>query len=476
MAGEFAPLNLAQLYQGADQAVAQAMQTNLLVLQTTKMKQEFDSEDKLRALAKSSTTTDESGNTSFDMGRFTQGAYGVDPLKAMAFEKAGVEAKKAALDITKTTTDIQNTQEQIDERRMKTAAERLKFMHEASAVPFIKYKELIDKGTPEEQARAQVQPIYEQAQKNLVMSGLFKPEQLQGMKVMNTPQFDPVVAETGMRQVLGAKDSLAQYWDEKRFGQTERHHQDSTTIQIRGQNITMRGQDLTDARSRESLEQQGLEVKETGDGNFIIIDKKNNGAESVVDKAGKPVQGKSNLTESQGKALGFGQRAVEAHNIILKLEHGGEMGKWVSVKQGAGSVPLVGGMLEGVANSVLPGGMQKYEQAQRDFVNAVLRPESGATITDTEFANAKKQYFPQVGDTPAVIKQKQESREREIKTLQAMAGPGAKQFPEIKRPGAGKSPAEAAAAGSISVSAPDGKTYVFPDQAAADKFKKAAGI
>jgi hypothetical protein len=82
----------------------------------------------------------------------------------------------------------------------------------------------------------------------------------------------------------------------------------------------------------------------------------------------------------------------------------------------------------------MPGGVQKYEQAQRDFVNAVLRPESGATITDTEFANAKKQYFPQVGDTPAVIKQKQEAREREIKTLQAMAGPGAKQFPEIKRP------------------------------------------
>ena len=38
---------------------------------------------------------------------------------------------------------------------------------------------------------------------------------------------------------------------------------------------------------------------------------------------------------------------------------------------------------------------QKYEQAQRDWVNANLRKESGAVISDSEFANASKQYFPQ---------------------------------------------------------------------------------
>jgi hypothetical protein len=353
-------------------------------------------------------------------------------MKAMAFEKAGVEAKKKALEIKKTEGEIANTQEQIDERRMKGAADRLKAMNEASTVPLMKYKELIEKGMPEDQARAQVQPLHEQAIKNLITSGLFKPEQLQKFDLPE--QFDPTKAEAGMRQVLGAKDALAQYWDERKFNQAERFHKDSMQIQVRGQNITVRGQDLTDARAKDTLAQQGIEVKEDADGNFQLIDKKTGTSEGVVDKSGKPLQGKSSLTESQGKALGFGQRAVEAHNIILGLEHAGEMGKFVAVKQGAGNVPLVGGILEGTINSTMPGGVQKYEQAQRDFVNAVLRPESGATITDTEFANAKKQYFPQVGDTPAVIKQKQEAREREIKTLQAMAGPGAKQFPEIKRP------------------------------------------
>jgi hypothetical protein len=60
---DFKPLNLAQLYQGADASVAQAMQTNLLVLQSQHMKQEFDTEDALRSLAKRSTVADEIGAT-----------------------------------------------------------------------------------------------------------------------------------------------------------------------------------------------------------------------------------------------------------------------------------------------------------------------------------------------------------------------------------------------------------------------------
>jgi hypothetical protein len=49
-----------------------------------------------------------------------------------------------------------------------------------------------------------VQPLHEQAIKNLITSGLFKPEQLQKFDLPE--QFDPTKAEAGMRQVLGAKD------------------------------------------------------------------------------------------------------------------------------------------------------------------------------------------------------------------------------------------------------------------------------
>jgi hypothetical protein len=53
---------------------------------------------------------------------------------------------------------------------------------------------------------------------------------------------------------------------------------------------------------------------------------------------------------------------------------------------------------------------QQYEQAKRNFVNAVLRRESGAVISPDEFSNADKQYFPQAGDSPAVVLQKEANR------------------------------------------------------------------
>ena len=38
---------------------------------------------------------------------------------------------------------------------------------------------------------------------------------------------------------------------------------------------------------------------------------------------------------------------------------------------------------------------QMFEQAERNFINAILRQESGAAIADSEFNNARKQYMPQ---------------------------------------------------------------------------------
>jgi len=74
-------------------------------------------------------------------------------------------------------------------------------------------------------------------------------------------------------------------------------------------------------------------------------------------------------------------------------------------------------------------------QAERDFVNAVLRRESGAAISKDEFKNAEKQYFPRWGDSPRVLAWKSENRKRVTATMQA-ASTGAydtfeAQFPEF---------------------------------------------
>lgn len=63
-----------------------------------------------------------------------------------------------------------------------------------------------------------------------------------------------------------------------------------------------------------------------------------------------------------------------------------------------------------------------FEQAKRNFITANLRKESGATIGDDEYLIEEAKYFPEPGDTKAVISQKSKSREQAIKNLEAEGG------------------------------------------------------
>lgn len=61
------------------------------------------------------------------------------------------------------------------------------------------------------------------------------------------------------------------------------------------------------------------------------------------------------------------------------------------------------------------------EQAERNFVNAILRRESGAAIAASEFESAENQYFPRVGDSLKVLEQKRQNRQIVLQGLQAEA-------------------------------------------------------
>jgi hypothetical protein len=126
-------------------------------------------------------------------------------------------------------------------------------------------------------------------------------------------------------------------------------------------------------------------------------------------------------TEFQGKSAAYGLRATEADKILSDI--GGKYSPAaINSKQYMQDLPLVGGAAGALSNLSLSDNDQKAEQAQRDFVNAVLRQESGAAIAQPEFLNAKRQYFPQPGDSDAVIKQKSRNRSLAIQGLQTNAG------------------------------------------------------
>jgi hypothetical protein len=149
-----------------------------------------------------------------------------------------------------------------------------------------------------------------------------------------------------------------------------------------------------------------------------------------ITQSGMPIGAKDKpLTEVQGKSTGFATRADEADKIIGSVGESGKIQPSL-LKSAAGAVPVIGGGLETITNFAASSAQQQVEQAQRNFVNAILRQESGAAIGKDEFSNAQKQYFPQVGDSPEVIKQKSANRQTAINALKVQAGSGIKRMPQ----------------------------------------------
>ncbi|MCY1237536.1 hypothetical protein D9M72_502380 [compost metagenome] len=116
-------------------------------------------------------------------------------------------------------------------------------------------------------------------------------------------------------------------------------------------------------------------------------------------------RGKNTLNDTQAKALQFGSRMQASEGILDRLAATG-VNQPGLIKRGADAVGL-----GAAANWTQSAEQQQVEQAQRDFINAALRRESGAAIADSEFANARQQYFPQPGDSAEVIAQKKLNRE-----------------------------------------------------------------
>jgi hypothetical protein len=105
----------------------------------------------------------------------------------------------------------------------------------------------------------------------------------------------------------------------------------------------------------------------------------------------------------------------QAESRISNLA-GGEAGV---VTTAVGGIPVVGKFAQPFVQSDK---QQQYHQAQRDWVRAKLRKESGATIRDEEEAEEIRTYFPQPGDTPEVIMQKAESRKAAQRQMEIGAG------------------------------------------------------
>jgi flagellum-specific peptidoglycan hydrolase FlgJ len=143
-----------------------------------------------------------------------------------------------------------------------------------------------------------------------------------------------------------------------------------------------------------------------------------NGTSLVVDPQTGAVtfqQGNAKpLTEGQSKDVVYVTRATGALPVLDRLGD-----TLTSLKQDVtGRVPLIG-------NYTKTPEYQQAEQAGMEFLQAILRKDTGAAITPAEEAEYGKVYLPKPGDSPQVLAQKKASRARAIIAIQNGLPPAA---------------------------------------------------
>ncbi|WP_395697199.1 hypothetical protein [Methylocella sp.] len=126
------------------------------------------------------------------------------------------------------------------------------------------------------------------------------------------------------------------------------------------------------------------------------------------------------FNEGQGKAASFADRMAQAEDAIRRSE-----GINSGVTGGAGGL-INEGLPAAAANVVAGKDRQEFNQGARAFINGLLRRESGAAISESEFANYRRQFLPQPGDDAGVIAQKRADRVAAIRGMMREAGPSYK--------------------------------------------------
>lgn len=142
-----------------------------------------------------------------------------------------------------------------------------------------------------------------------------------------------------------------------------------------------------------------------------------------IEKAGKP----KDPSADQSKAALFGKRMEQSEGVFSELA-----AKGYDPTTGMQAVERWGLFPEGQKDE----NTKRQQQAEANFLNAVLRRESGAAISDGEREEGAKQYFPRQNDPPTVLAQKKANRELAKAGLATEAGPawGRLAIPETAAP------------------------------------------
>lgn len=324
-------------------------------------------------------------------------------------------------------TEQAKTAAEVDKTRIEAAHKRTEML--GSALGYVRDNPSL------ENARAAVS--------QLVSLGVVPPEKgqeaLTKFQSNPTPEGIRAFATLGYQAALAAKDQLPKYETRNLGGTTDTlslnpvtgkattvnssantqspdnlaTNQTSRANNAANVGATIRGQDLTDARAREmhaATVTKPFEV--TGpDGKPVLVQQDKQGNLRAVDGFAPKTGADKPMTDAQAKAALFGSRMEASNKILEQLAAAGTDTSVPGSRSGYGVGSLI--------TALSPAKQQQLDQAKRDFINATLRRESGAVISDAEFENGDKQYFPQPGDSPQVKVQKAQNRAIAVRGVQA---------------------------------------------------------
>jgi hypothetical protein len=324
------------------------------------------------------------------------------------FMKEAQDYGKAQADLGKTKADTQKTTAETQFKQVETAHKRIDAMGQVFGYV---------KDNPSAETALQ-------ATDYLVTQGIMTPEQAAQTKARieadPSPNTIRALATQAYQSALSAKDQLPKL---QTFNAGDRQVNQSvnpitgvptqTGSTVIGQSAdnkasqatAMRGQNMVDSRARETnslTREANATVYDPERG--VLVNKATGLARPAATFDGKPLGAKDKpLTEGQAKSALYGTRMANANKMFDTLEQSGTTTSIPGMNSGYG--------IGTVLNALSSADQQQLMQAKRDFLNAVLRRESGAVIGESEFANAEKQYFPQINDDKKTIAQKRANRE-----------------------------------------------------------------
>ena len=158
------------------------------------------------------------------------------------------------------------------------------------------------------------------------------------------------------------------------------------------------------------------------DGKFYPLQANNNGI-TITNPDGTVMQIGGNgrpLTEGQSRDNVYATRAQGALETLNGQDANGAYRDTIltsRANQIAGAVPL------GLGRDYQNPEYQVIEQASQEFLQAILRKDTGAAITAEEESLYGKVYLPQPGDSAAVIEAKRQARIRAVEAINSGMSP-----------------------------------------------------